>query len=85
MRAREQPLDHRLHRRQAAVEEDRPAQRLQGIREDRLAAEAAALELPGPELQRLPERELGGDLGEGLAADEPGAQAAQVPLVRRAG
>jgi hypothetical protein len=72
----EQPLDHRLHGGKAAVEEDRPAERFQGIGEDRLAAEPAALELPGPQLQRLPERELRGDLGEGLAADEPGTQAA---------
>ena len=78
----EQARHHRLHRRQALVEEDRPAQRLQGIRQDRLAAEAAGLEFPRPQLQGVPEPDRQGDLGQRLGADELRAQAAQVPLVR---
>ena len=77
----EQARDHRLHRAQALVEEDRPAQGLQGVRQDRLAAEATGLELPGAQLQRVAEADRQGDLGQRLGADQPGAQAAQVALV----
>ena len=82
---REQPRDERRRRPEPAVEIDRPAQRLERIRQDRLAAETAALELPGAELQHRPDTELERHLGERLAAHQAGAQAAQVPFGRRAG
>ena len=47
-----------------------------------MAAKAAGLELTGAELQRLPQLERCGHLGQRLAAHHPRPQPAQIPLAR---
>ncbi len=74
----EQGLHHPPGDVEPAVEEQRPDQRLQGVRQDGFAAETTGLELPGPEAQHIAYVQRRGDLRERLAADDPGAQPAQI-------
>ena len=59
----------------AGVQENRAEQRLQGIRENGGTAKAPGFQLAGTQLEKLAEVQPGGDLREGLAADQRGAQA----------
>ena len=74
----EQPLNDLLGGIQAPVQEHRAAHGFQGIRQDRLAAETAGLQLAGPQLQHFAQADLSRHFGQRLSADDPGAQAAQI-------
>ena len=68
----------RAHGIEAAVEVQGAAQRLEGIREDGLPAEAAGLELARAQQQQLAELHGLRDLGQRLLAHQARAQARQV-------
>src|SRR6185437_869786 len=76
----EESVDHLLDGLEAAVQKQRAAHRLERIRENGFAAEAAGIELSGAQLQGIPQSDTRGDLGQRLAADQTRTQAAQVPF-----
>ena len=82
MRASNMRADRRAHGFEAAVEIQRAAQRLEGVREDGLAAEAAGLELARAQQQQFAELHRLRDLGQRLLAHEARAQARQVAFAR---
>ena len=77
----EQPLDHLRRGVEAAVQVDRAEQRLERVGQDRLAPEAAGLQLARAEPQLLAELDLGGDHRQRLAAHQARAEARQLALV----
>src|SRR6185369_7033945 len=72
--AREHAAHGRLHRHEAAVEEDRAEESLERVGEDRGTPETAALELALPEPQALSQAKLEGDLRKRGLVHERGAQ-----------
>ena len=65
----------------AGVEIDRRDDRLERIGQDRIAAEAAALELAGAQVQRIAELDVARDRGQRRAVDQRGAQARHLAFV----
>src|SRR6185437_212976 len=78
-----EPADDGLGSFQAPVEEQRPADRFERIRENRLAPEPAGFQLTGTQLQLVPDPYGSRYFGQRLGAHEACAQAAQVALGRR--
>jgi hypothetical protein len=76
----EQPFDHFLRSLQAPVEKHRAAHGFECVGKDRLAAESARLQLSGTELEHFTQPDLRRHLREGLGADDPCTQTAQVTL-----
>src|SRR5689334_765628 len=75
---RVQPQDQRVRRVDAAVQVNRTEDRFQRIRQNRIAIEAAALQLTAAERERVTERQLARELRERLLLDQAGAQPRQL-------
>ena len=75
---RKELADDVFGRLQAAVEEYRATNRLEGVRENRLPPEATGLELAGAELQLVAQADGGSHVGEGLGTYDARSQTAQV-------
>ena len=66
----------------AAVEMNRSDERFERVGQDRIATESSALQLAGPQVQRITEVEIARDRGEGRLADQARTQARQLAFVR---